>query len=306
MTPQVDSSEIRILIADDDPVTRMLLRKSLESWGYVVFEANDGEEAAKIVEKTEGLQLFIIDWGMPNLNGIDFCRWIKHKDENFYYIIMLTSRKGTANVVEAMTAGVDDFISKPFVSDELRVRVKVGDRIIEQERRLSFYANRDSLTAVWNRRMILKLLKEEWERSVRENSPLSVALFDIDHFKSINDHYGHQVGDQALQYFCDIISEQIRPYDKFGRYGGEEFLLVLPGSDIDSSLKVIERCRKAIEQKAMPVDGHEPLVITVSVGVSESISGNKNVQVLFKECDKALYQAKNQGRNLVIPYVSKN
>lgn len=297
-----ENSEIPVLIADDDPVTRMLLRKSLESWGYKVFEANDGEEAAKIASSNQELQLFIIDWGMPNLDGLEFCRWIKHKDESFYYIIMLTSRKGTANVVEAMTAGVDDFISKPFVSDELRVRVKVGERIIEQERRLSFYANRDSLTAVWNRRMILNILKEEWERSVRENSSFSIALFDIDHFKRINDHYGHTVGDKALQHFCHVITEHIRPYDKFGRYGGEEFLLILPGSDLESSLSIVERCRTSIEKSPLPVEGHEPLVITTSVGLSDSVSGGKNVQVLFKECDKALYQAKKLGRNRVVQY----
>ncbi|EWH10119.1 response regulator receiver protein [Catenovulum agarivorans DS-2] len=295
-----NQSKVKVLIADDDPITRMLLTRNLSSWGYLVFSAQDGEQAWKIVKSEPELRLFIIDWSMPKLNGLEFCQCLKNEQDFFHYIIMLTGKKGTENIVEAMSNGVDDFVTKPFVADELRVRLKVGERIIEQEKRLEFYANKDSLTGAWNRRMILNHLKEEWERATRDKSLLGVVLFDLDFFKNINDSYGHQIGDDALKVFCSIIQGNIRPYDKLGRYGGEEFLLILPNSDDVKAFQIAERCRKQIEKLKMPISGHNPITITASAGVAVCDAGKPSIHELFKQCDVALYQAKQQGRNQIV------
>ncbi|MER2492434.1 GGDEF domain-containing response regulator [Catenovulum sediminis] len=295
-------NKLKVLIADDDLITRMLLQRNLTAWGYQVHVASDGEQAWDIVNAEDNLRLFIVDWGMPKLDGLEFCRTLKSECDYFLYIIMLTGRSGTDNIVEAMSGGADDFVTKPFVAEELRVRLQVGERILEQEKKLEFYANRDYLTGAWNRRVILNHLREEWERSVRERTKLSVVIFDLDMFKQINDRYGHQAGDQAISVFCSIVMGNIRPYDKLGRYGGEEFLLVLPNTHEQEAVLVAERCCTQVADVNIPLPGQDTLTVTVSAGVAISDAGNPPMNDLFKNCDKALYQAKNNGRNQVVLY----
>lgn len=177
----------KVLVADDDPVTVLLLTKTLADWGYEVVQAEDGKQAWEALIHDKSIRLVIVDWRMPELDGIQLCQKLKADSERFYYVVMLTSNTGTDNLVKSIEAGADDFISKPFFPEELRVRLRAGVRILEQESKLQFFANHDELTGIYNRRMILSQLEKEWQRSERENIRLMVLLMDLDKFKSVND-----------------------------------------------------------------------------------------------------------------------
>ncbi len=190
---------------------------------------------------------------------------------------------------------------KPFDRDELRYRLKIGERIIKLEQRIMQLATTDSLTGVLNRRAFMERMEEEIQRSARENYPLSLLLADIDYFKKINDNYGHQTGDLVLQRFTDQLKRSSRPYDFVGRYGGEEFVVFLPGAGMSQSRGVADRMRKSVEEmKIMPQDCSEPIRITASFGAASlSIDSKENAESLIKRSDEAMYRAKREGRNRV-------
>lgn len=288
-----------ILIADDDPIIRHLLKDSLEDWSYTVHLAENGREALEKARSLKELQLLLVDWSMPEVDGIGVCQQLKTDSDKFTYIIMLTSKSSMGHSVAALDAGADDFIIKPFMPEDLKARLRVGRRIIEAERKLEKLAHFDTLTGIRNRRMVLKCMKFEWERSSRENTPLSVLMLDIDHFKKVNDTHGHEAGDILLQAFTQTVEQQLRPYDIFGRMGGEEFLIVLPRVTRDETLMIAERVRNAVEKTLVDIGDSRAIKATTSVGVTMRTPQDSDSNTLLRRADEALYKAKNQGRNRV-------
>jgi two-component system cell cycle response regulator len=231
---------MRILIADDSVVSRHLLDATLRKWGYDVVVACDGTEAWNQLQREDAPKLAILDWVMPGLTGPEVCSKVREhaKGSEYTYILLLTSKSLKEDLIEGMEAGADDYVTKPFDQHELKVRLRAGTRIIDLEdelvrarEELREQATKDSLTRLWNRSSILDILDRVLVRGEREQRPLGVVLADLDHFKSVNDTYGHFAGDAVLREFTRRVSGSMRSYDSMGRYGGEEFLIILPGCD---------------------------------------------------------------------------
>lgn len=291
---------MKIIVAEDHPVTQLLISETLKKWNYEVITAQDGLEVLELIEIHQDVQLFLLDWQMPGLDGLSLCQRLKSTNIIYpRYIIFLTSKKLTDNVVQALEAGADDFISKPFTPEELKVRLKVGCRIITTENKLLHQAQHDPLTNILNHRAIVDLLSQLWERSKRDNSALSVLMLDLDYFKRVNDTYGHQVGDYALKHFCTLVNKELRPYDSFGRYGGEEFTICLPATDADQAMLVAERIRASMESTPIEYDG-QYFSLTVSIGVAIFVENQTSPKQILLNADRAAYEAKEQGRNKVV------
>ena len=291
---------MKILIADDDPISVLYLQDMLTEWGYEVVIAADGLGAAEILQQPDGPVLAILDWMMPGMDGIDVCRSIRDSvTERYVYMIMLTSRTETAYIVAAMNAGADDYIAKPFNCEEMQVRVRAGRRIAELELELRMRASRDALTGVYNRGAIIDLLQKELARRARTQEAVSVVFCDLDHFKLVNDTYGHQAGDEVLREVTRRMKAPLRPYDSFGRYGGEELLGVLPNCDVEGALEVAERMRAAVAA-ALVNTPYGQVAATVSIGVA-SVSKEEvaTLASLLHRADSALYRAKRNGRNCI-------
>ncbi len=301
---------MRILIADDSIVSRHLLDATLRKWGYEVVVACDGAEAWNALQGEDAPKLAILDWVMPGLTGLDVCRNVRAdgKDKDIYtYILLLTSKSLREDLIEGMEAGADDYLTKPFDQHELKVRLRAGTRIIELQRELvgarealREQATKDFLTRIWNRSSILDILGRELARGSRENRPVGVVLADLDHFKLVNDTYGHFAGDAVLREFARRMQSSTRPYDAIGRYGGEEFLIILPGCDESCTARQAERIRAALANEPMSINDESHL-ITSSFGASTWRPGQEAApESLIRLADNALYMAKNQGRNRVV------
>ncbi len=293
---------MKILIAEDDPVSRRVLEVNLQKWGYDVQVAADGGKAWEIMQAPGAPNLVISDWMMPRMDGLDLCRNIRKLGKSAYtYFIILTAKGGQEDIIEGLAAGADDFLTKPFSQRELKYRTRIGERIIKLEQQVLELANTDGLTGVLNRRAFMERLAQEAQRSLRANTPLAFTLTDIDHFKNINDKYGHPVGDLVLQRFADQLATAMRSYDFLGRYGGEEFVICLPGVDGAQAGSVAERMRQQIEvMKILLPDGLQTVQVTASFGTAVFATGSQeNVEALIKRADDALYRAKAEGRNRV-------
>ncbi len=296
---------MKILVADDDPVTRTLLETHLRQWGHEVVTAEDGDGAWQELTKDDPPKIAVLDWMMPKRDGLDICTALRESEKDSYaYIILLTSRSAKEDVVKGLDAGADDYIVKPFDYSELRTRVRAGARIVKLQDELraalkvsEFRATHDSLTGLMNRSAILEILEKELSRAWRTQTPLSVVMADIDHFKQINDVYGHAAGDQVLKEAARRISSSIRQYDHCGRYGGEEFLVVAPGCGRSSAREIAERLRRNLCKSDIAVED-KAVRVTLSLGLAEYRLG-QDVDSLIKEADAALYRAKQQGRNRV-------
>jgi diguanylate cyclase (GGDEF)-like protein len=289
-----------VLIAEDDTVSRVRLTAMFEGWGYRVSAAADGDHAWGILQSPESPLLAVIDWVMPGMDGIDICRRLKADPERRgLYVIMLTSQNAPADIVTALEAGADDFIAKPFDVEELRVRLRAGQRIVDLQRELYRKASHDDLTGMFNRRMVLEMLAREHARALRENELLSVAMLDLDYFKQVNDTFGHHAGDAVLQESARRIMASVRQYDVAGRYGGEEFLLVMPRCDATTAAAIAERVRSVIAEMPVAVGDFE-IHVTASIGLStiRKPPGTHH-QRLLADADRALYRAKDRGRNRV-------
>jgi len=293
---------MKVLIAEDNPVTRRLLETFLKKWGYDVVQAINGREAWKILNKPEAPNLVISDWIMPDMDGLELCRHIREMEKDDYvYYIMLTAKGRKKDVIEGLEAGADDFLTKPFDREELKYRVKIGERIIELESRILRLASTDSLTGVLNRRAFMERTEQEIHKSSRENSPISLIMADIDHFKGVNDRYGHQAGDMVLKGFTEQLSKYIRKYDFVGRYGGEEFVVCLRGAESSHSRSVAERMREQVEKMRNHLpDKSRKIRITASFGVSFYRKGeDESLDSFINRADEAMYRAKQEGRNRV-------
>jgi two-component system cell cycle response regulator len=290
---------MRVLIADDDPAALLLLESVLEDWGYEVVTAPDGDAAWDVLRRADSPPLAILDWMMPGLDGVDVCCKVRQEGEAPYvYLILLTGKARTQDVVQGMESGADDYVSKPFEEQELKVRLRAGRRIVELHEALRTQANRDALTGTWNRRMILEILQRESARAGREGTTVGVIMADLDHFKRLNDTLGHSAGDAALCEASRRMGTALRPYDALGRYGGEEFLIVLPGCDPSGVLAAAERLRHAIAETPVAVPTGTT-AITVSLGAATAKGASLGADGLIRMADDALYRAKRGGRDRV-------
>jgi two-component system cell cycle response regulator len=298
---------VKILIADDSIVSRHLLEATLRKWGYEVMVACDGAEALQLLQREDAPALIILDWMMPGMTGLEVCRRIRQRgSEPYIYILLLTSKSQKEDLIEGMDAGADDYITKPFDQNELQVRLRAGTRLVELQAELlkaredlRDQATRDSLTRLWNRSFILGEMGRELARSERESRPLGVVIVDLDHFKQINDTHGHQAGDAVLREAARRMQNGIRQYDSIGRYGGEEFLILLPGCSEADCFSQADRLRKQLAQTDMFANDAS-LRVTASFGVTSAPPGETCTQeALIRRADEALYVAKRSGRNRV-------
>jgi two-component system cell cycle response regulator len=298
---------VKILIADDSIVSRHLLEATLRRWGYEVLVACDGAEALELLERNDAPSLIILDWMMPGMTGVEVCRRIRQRSsEPYTYILLLTSKSQKEDLIEGMEAGADDYVTKPFDQNELQVRLRAGTRLVDLQSQLlkareelREQATRDFLTRLWNRSSILTELGRELARLEREARPMGVVIVDLDHFKNINDTYGHLAGDAVLREAARRMQGGIRQYDSIGRYGGEEFLILFPGCGEDESYAQADRLRKQLAQTEMSVNDSK-LRITASFGVTVAQPGEIYTQeILIRRADEALYFAKKSGRNRV-------
>ncbi len=299
---------MKILLAEDDEVSRYVVSETLRRWGYEVVCAADGEQAWDLLQSQNAPQLALLDWVMPGLDGVEVCRRVRDRgSEPYVYILLLTSKGQKQDVIQGMSAGADDYITKPCDPQELQTRLSAGHRIIklqtellEARESLRYLALHDSLTGLVNRNEVLERLKSETDRSSRDGSSVGVLLVDIDHFKLVNDRYGHADGDQVLVEVASRMRSTLRSYDIVGRYGGEEFLVILPGCDSLKAELQAERLREAIAGKTVSLS-QGLITVTVSIGVMAKDSGsNDSPSQLIGAADAALYRAKAAGRNRVV------
>jgi diguanylate cyclase (GGDEF)-like protein len=299
---------VHVLIAEDDPVSRHLLKATLSKWGYEVLVAEDGQQAWDVLQSGDSPNLVILDWMMPNLDGLELCRRVRDDDQGQYiYIILLTAKGTRENLVEGMEAGADDYIVKPFDSEELKVRLRSARRILELEAKLLStqselrrQASHDALTGLRNRGAILEEFERELVRARREQRPIGIGLVDVDKFKTINDTHGHSAGDMALIEVCNRMSHSLRPYDIVGRYGGDEFLIVLPGCDVETAGEMGERLRESVNRGDLSI-GEVSFPVSISIGVA-SIRPDDDVDVkdAIHRADQVMFEAKTSGRNRAV------
>jgi diguanylate cyclase (GGDEF)-like protein len=299
---------MRILIADDELMSRRLLQKTLERAGYEVTAVENGRLAADQLCIMDGPRLALLDWVMPELDGPGVCREVRKKQQHAYvYMVLLTSKESKEDVVAGLESGADDYLTKPFDPDELKARLRTGLRILDLEDRLvvareelRYKATHDPLTSLWNRGVILELLALELSRSYREHTSTTILLGDLDHFKNVNDTFGHVVGDEVLQGIARRLLSSVRSYDYVGRYGGEEFLVVLSNCDPAYGPVRAEEIRNAISRSPVQTSSG-PVPITMSLGVLLTCEwGVRSVEQLLQETDEALCAAKAAGRNCLI------
>lgn len=297
---------MKVLIADDSATSRILLGRALQRWGYQVVVAENGAEALEVLSQPDAPPMAILDWVMPHLTGPEVCRKIRATHRQPYtYILLLTSKNTKNETVEGLDAGADDYIVKPFDEHELQVRLRAGKRIVDLQMELLLAqeelrerANKDLLTMLPNRPAILNTLDVELVRCHRDRRTVGVMLLDIDHFKKVNDTYGHFAGDAVLRETATRLKQNVRPYDQVGRYGGEEFLVVLPNCDLEQASIQAERLRSRLHATPMMIEGAQ-LHVSASFGVTISDGAERASDVYIRVADEALYQAKDSGRNCV-------
>jgi diguanylate cyclase (GGDEF)-like protein len=298
---------MKVLAAEDNPVFQSMLRTMLSKWGYDSVIARDGCEAWAVLQSRDAPRLAILDWMMPGMDGVEVCRRIRAAGrEPYIYILLLTARTESKDLVEGMEAGADDYLTKPFNAHELRVRLRAARRILDLQEQLLLarealreQATHDGLTGLLNRASVLEALRTELARSMREHQSLALLMVDLDHFKRINDTRGHQAGDAVLREAARRMKSTIRQYDTVGRYGGEEFLIVLPGCDGSTGRIQAERVRETLASERF-LAGGDSFPVTCSIGLSWSAAYSQNeADGLIREADLALYRAKDRGRNRV-------
>lgn len=304
------NSDFPILVAEDDPVARKILERTLVTEGHEVVSAENGRKAFDLF-KERFFPIILTDWMMPEMNGLELCQAVRnHQTSGYVFVIILTSKDSKNDIVTGLNSGADDYVNKPFNPPELKARIKTCMRILELERSLKkanenmrIMSITDPLTKCYNRGYIMDRLPQEINRAIRYKRALSLVLCDIDHFKKVNDTYGHQAGDRVLIEFVCSIKQTIRnDLDWIARYGGEEFLIVLPETAPEGALIMAERLRNTISNNKFIV--HEKAFhVTSSFGIcgfdSASFDENISSEVLINIADQHLYQCKLEGRNRV-------
>ena len=299
---------MKLLIADDDDVLRHILQSQLTKWGYDVIEARNGLEAWRLLHGNDAPRLAVLDWVMPGMDGVEVCKEIrKREDQPYIYLLLLTAKQEKEDVIAGMEAGADDYVAKPFEPQELKVRLRAGRRILDLQAELlsaretlRYQATHDCLTGLLNRSATIEALRNELDRASRQGSPVCLMLGDIDHFKNINDTYGHAIGDAVLCEAAQRMRSSLRTYDSVGRYGGEEFLFILPGCDVQNARNQAERLLAAIT--SCPVElPRVAISFTMSIGVVVKYNVTvDDLESLIQAADSAMYTAKVHGRNRAV------
>jgi two-component system, cell cycle response regulator len=307
---EVPGETALILVVDDNPDNLEIISTRLRFRGYDVLVAERGEEAITKVHE-EAPDLILLDIMMPDMDGYEVARRIRaERDLPYIPIIVVTARDSTEDKVTGLDAGADDYLTKPINFPELEARVRsmlrikrLQDQLEETNRELEQLSISDGLTGLYNHRHLHEMLADEYERSRRTEEAMSVVMFDLDRFKDVNDTFGHQAGDRVLEELAAILRECAREIDKLGRYGGEEFMAILPDSDAEAGAVFAERVRQLVENQRFEIQTDEPLRMTVSAGVA-SYPADKadNPRRLVHQADLALYSAKHSGRNRVVRF----
>jgi len=296
-----------VLVAEDDASSRFRLETALRAWGYQVTSVANGRQAIAALAQPEGPSLAVLDWSMPEADGLEVCQAIRSNPESRYiYAILLTSHDRDEDVIAGFDAGADDYVTKPFNTKELRARVRSGARIVQLQHQLVAAreelrekAMYDPLTGLLTRGAFFEISDHEFARARRSKTPLSIVMADIDHFKSINDRFGHPGGDEVLREIALRLQTTFRKEDAVGRYGGEEFVALAVGCEGPDAIGLAERFRQAVEREPFAI-GAEWLDVTTSVGVVTGTAAD-GVLELVRAADEALYGAKTAGRNRVVP-----
>ena len=295
---------MKLLVADDSGLYRTMLKTMMEGQGYEVVLAKNGYEAQLILEGEDPPRLAILDCHMPGLGGLELCELIRSRQHDYIYTILLSVADQLTDVLKGFELGADDYLCKPFKELELRARVQAGERIlrsrdtlIESREALEFDASHDPLLRLWNRAAIIDLLSTELSRSKRLQTSLSIFFVDLDYFKEVNDSYGHLAGDDVLRRAAEKMSGAVREYDHVGRFGGDEFLVVLPNCTADAAWVVAERVRQHISSDPIVIAPMH-VQISASIGLTQWVPGQEIGDLLYR-ADVALYRAKQNGRNRV-------
>lgn len=304
VTPE---GRVKLLLAEDERISRERLEVKLIEWGYDVVSVNEGGKALTALLRPDAPRLALLDWEMPGLSGVDVCRVLRgRRDAPYVYIVLCTGRESQRHLIDGLAAGADDYIKKPFDVHELEVRLRAGrrvvllqDQLLDAQGELERRALHDSLTGIKNRGAIVDVLGRELARSRRTRRPTSIVLCDVDHFKNVNDTHGHPAGDTVLRELVRRVQIEVRSHDDVGRWGGEEFLVLLPECPAEEAVRVAERLRDAFARA--PVE--TPLArvaATASFGVAGTDQGYCEVDAMVGAADAALYVAKANGRNRVV------
>ncbi|CUH95734.1 hypothetical protein P22_1814 [Propionispora sp. 2/2-37] len=294
---------MRILIADDKEINRRILTDILHNMGYETQEASDGREALSILEKKHSPSIVLLDWEMPHMNGLEVCRMLRRRDTtglNYKYIIMITGHQEAASIDTAFAAGADDYIAKPFNLQKLALRLRVAKRIAEMQQYLRRLATHDDLTAVLNRRTIVAQLNTLLTDSTCY--PLALAILDIDRFQAINAALGHITGDRSLKEIARKITATLPDHSLFGRLGGEEFVIALPGTDAAGATKFCNMLRKQFSSDPLQISCHS-IPVTVSIGLAVTLK-KLSLDTLLCTAAGALATAKQQGRNRLVAMIA--
>lgn len=291
---------MKILLVEDSYIERRKLGAYLTEWGFEYQSVGSGTEAIKLLEGTNPPDLVLLDWLLPGLDGIDVLRRIRKLTQGSYiYTVMLTAKTHKKDRIAAMEAGADDYLAKPVDPTELRSRIVVGKRILELQQSLRFAATHDFLTNLLNRSEILVALQRELARGGRERNCMSIILADIDHFKRVNDTLGHAAGDEVLKEVARRLKIDLRPYDLVGRYGGEEFLILLPGCNLENGARRANAIRSLVCKDPIETP-FGTASATMSMGVTASSDMRDcSISEFLHEADLSLYEAKKKGRNRV-------
>jgi two-component system, cell cycle response regulator len=306
-SPRLDGCGIRVLVAEDDASSRFRLQAALRAWGYEVTSVADGRQAIAELARADGPSLAVLDWSMPEADGLEVCRALRRNpDGRYVYAILLTSHDRDEDVIAGFDAGADDYVTKPFNTKELRARVRSGARIVQLQHQLVAAreelrekAMYDPLTGLLTRGAFFEISDHEYARARRSRTPLSIVMADIDHFKSINDRFGHLGGDEVLREVARRLQATFRKEDAVGRYGGEEFVALAVGCEAADALRLAERFRQAVGHEPFAI-GPDRLDVTTSVGVVTGTAAD-SLEDLVRAADEALYGAKASGRNRVVP-----
>ena len=303
---------MKVLIADDEHVPRIILRSTLEKLGHECLVVKDGLEAWEMYQNTPEVDVVISDWMMPGLDGLELCRMIRATERDGYtYFIFLTALGDKGHLLRGIQEGADDYLPKPLDRDELQVRMIAAARVTslyrrltEQKAELFEQARRDPLTDLGNRLSLNEDLEVLRARVERYDHSYCVVLCDVDRFKLYNDSLGHLAGDEVLRTVANTLVKHSRNGDAAYRYGGEEFLIVMPEQSLESAAVAVDHMRQAVEDLAIPHDANEPSgLVTISAGVAALSPGeNKSTGALLKEADTALLRAKESGRNRVVEH----
>jgi two-component system, cell cycle response regulator len=294
---------VKILIAEDDPIAFHVLATLLREWGYEVVPAADGNESWELLRQEDGPPLAVLNWAMPGMDGLEVCQRLRQIGKApRVYILMAMPESEHQNIIAALDGGADDYLGKPFDTQELRFRLHAARRIVDLQEALRLQSAHDVLTGVWNQPVIIEILQRELARAVRSGAPIGVIMADLDHFRAVNESHGPVVGDEVLREVASRMEALIRSYDSVGRYGGEEFVIVLPGCDALTAAGVAERLRHGIS--ASPIEtSAEALRITVSLGVTVPpvpVTGKgRKAGELIRNAAAAMQRAKQRGRNRI-------